>query len=65
MFRVPCDGSLYPPVPLSTGSHKHAFITTKPSSSTCQCRLGHAPSFIVQQVIRKHNLCQQVLISQN
>jgi histone deacetylase 1/2 len=37
-------------------THKHSFITIKPSSSTWHRRLGHPSSFIVQQVLRKNNL---------
>ena len=57
LFKGPCHGGLYPLVPFSTGSSsKHAFLTIKPSSSTWHCRLGHPPSFVVQQVLRKHTL---------
>jgi hypothetical protein len=33
MCKCHCHGGLYPLVPISTGSYKHAFITIKPSSS--------------------------------
>jgi hypothetical protein len=56
MFRGPCHGGLYPLVPTSTDSTKHAFITLTPSSSTWHRHLGHPSSFIVQQVLRKNNL---------
>jgi hypothetical protein len=47
---------LYPLVPTSTRSHKHAFVTLKPSSSTWHRRLGHPSSFVVQQILRHNNL---------
>ncbi|KAM0877932.1 hypothetical protein ACQ4PT_035216 [Festuca glaucescens] len=56
VFRGPCHGGLYPLVPVSSGSSKHALVTIKPSSSTWHRRLGHPSSFIVQQVLRKNNL---------
>jgi hypothetical protein len=56
MFRGPCHGGLYPLVPTSTDSTKHAFSSLTPSSSTWHRRLGHPSSFIVQQVLRKNNL---------
>jgi hypothetical protein len=37
LFRGPCYGGLYPLMPISTASSKHAFITIKPSSSTWHC----------------------------
>jgi histone deacetylase 1/2 len=43
-------------VPLSTGSSKQAFVIIKPSSSTWHRRLGHASSFVVQQIVRKNQL---------
>jgi hypothetical protein len=56
MFRGPCHGGLYPLVPTSMDSTKHALITLTPSSSTWHRRLGHPSSFIVQQVLRKNDL---------
>jgi histone deacetylase 1/2 len=56
LFKGPCHGGLYPLVPISTTSSKHAFITIKPSSSTWHRRLGHPSSFVVQQVLRKNSL---------
>jgi hypothetical protein len=56
VFKGPCHGGLYPLVPTSTGSHKHAFVTLKPSSSTWHRHLGHPSSFIVQQILRRNNL---------
>jgi hypothetical protein len=53
MFRGPCEGGLYPLVPVFMGSSsKHALVTIKPSSSTWHRPLGHPSSFIVQQVGR-------------
>jgi histone deacetylase 1/2 len=40
----------------STGTSKQAFLTIKPSSSTWHRRLGHASSFVVQQILRKNKL---------
>jgi hypothetical protein len=34
VFRGPCHGVLYPLVPVSSASSKHALVTVKPSSST-------------------------------
>jgi histone deacetylase 1/2 len=56
VFRGPCHGVLYPLVPVSSASSKHALVTVKPSSSTWHCRLGHPSSFIVQRILRKNNL---------
>jgi histone deacetylase 1/2 len=56
VFRGPCHGGLYPLVPVSSESSKHALVTIKPSSSTWHRRLGHPSSFIVQQILRKHKL---------
>ena len=56
LFKGPCHGGLYPLLPVSTGSHKHAFITVKPTSSTWHRRLGYPSLFIVQQVLRKNKL---------
>ena len=56
MFRGPCHGGFYPLVPAFTGSHKHASITIKPTSSTWHRRLGHPSSFIIQQVLRRNKL---------
>jgi histone deacetylase 1/2 len=56
MFRGPCHGGLYPLVPVPSKSSKHALVTIKPSSSTWHRCLGHPSSFIVQQILRKHNL---------
>ena len=56
LFKGPYHGGLYPLVPVSTGSSKHALITIKPSSSTWHRRLGHPSSFIVQKILRKNNL---------
>jgi histone deacetylase 1/2 len=53
VFRGPCHGGLYPLVPVSSGSSKHALVTVKPSSSTWHHHLGHTS---VQQVLRKNNL---------
>jgi histone deacetylase 1/2 len=55
-FKGPCRGGLYPLVPISNGSSKHAFIIIKPSSSTWHCLLGHPSSFVAQQILRKNNL---------
>jgi histone deacetylase 1/2 len=54
MFRGPCYGGLYPLMPISAESSKHAFI--KPSSSTWHRRLGHPSSFVVQQVLRRNKI---------
>jgi hypothetical protein len=56
MFRGSYHGGLYPLVPTSPASTKHAFITLTPSSSTWYRRLSHPSTFIVQQVLRKNNL---------
>jgi histone deacetylase 1/2 len=56
VFKGPCHGGLYPLVPTSTGSHKHAFVTLKPSSSTWHRRLGHPSLFVVQQILCRNNL---------
>ena len=63
MFKGPCHGGLYPLVPVSTGSFKHAFITIKPSSSTWHRRLVHPSSFVVQEVLREHELSYTLEIS--
>jgi histone deacetylase 1/2 len=56
LFRGPCYGGLYPLVSLATGSSKKAFITIKPLSSKWHLRLGHPSSFVVQQILRNHNI---------
>jgi histone deacetylase 1/2 len=56
LFRGPCYGGLYPLMPTSSVSSKHAYITIKPSSSTWHRRLGHPSSFVVQQVLRQNKI---------
>jgi histone deacetylase 1/2 len=56
LFRGPCYGGLYPLMPISTASSKHAFITIKSPSSTWHHRLGHPSSFVVQQVLRRNKI---------
>jgi hypothetical protein len=48
LFKGPCHGGLYPLMPISDKSSKHAFITIKPMSSMWHCHLGHPSSFVVQ-----------------
>jgi histone deacetylase 1/2 len=52
----PCYGGLYPLVPISNESSKHAFITIKSSSSTWNCCLGNPSSFVAQQVLIKNKI---------
>jgi histone deacetylase 1/2 len=56
LFSGPCYGGLYPLMPISNESSKHAFITIKPSSSIWHRRLGHPSSFVVQQVLRRNKI---------
>jgi hypothetical protein len=56
LFRGPCYGGLYPLVPISNESSKHAFITIKSSSSTWNCCLGNPSSFVAQQVLIKNKI---------
>jgi histone deacetylase 1/2 len=56
LFKGPYHGGLYPLVTVTSGASKRAFITIKPSSSTWHRRLEHPWSFVVHQVLRKHNI---------
>jgi hypothetical protein len=56
LFKRPCRGGLYPIVPIPIGESKQDFLTVKPSSSMWHHRLGHPSSFIVNKILKKHNI---------
>jgi histone deacetylase 1/2 len=56
LVKRPCLDSLYPLVPISTRTSKQAFATIKPSSSTCNHCLGNPSSFVVNKILKKHNI---------
>jgi histone deacetylase 1/2 len=50
-------------VPISTGTLKQAFATIKPSSSTWHRCLGDPSSFVVNKILKKHNISFSLEIS--
>jgi hypothetical protein len=54
LFKGPYHSGLYPLVPVTFGASKHAFITIKPCIFIHMA--SHPSSFVVHQVLRKHNI---------
>lgn len=56
LLQGKCRNGLYPFPPRSVDTRKQAYCAIKPSTSKWHSRLGHPSSFVLQQVIKKHNI---------
>jgi histone deacetylase 1/2 len=56
LLQGKCRNGLYPFPPGSVDTRKQAYGAIKPSTSKWHSRLGHPSSFVLQQVIKKHNI---------